>query len=103
VKLVVPVASFFLEEGLELSDTGLAKVENIHGAESRKPNHSRFRSGGAKGAERSRRTSATDATQRCGVQAGGRKPRATIFGVSGVSSIRRGAPKPSGAGDDVHP
>src|ERR1700676_4174697 len=31
VQLVVPVASFFFEEGLELADTGLAKVENIHG------------------------------------------------------------------------
>ena len=31
MQLVVPVARFFFEKGLELADTGLAKVENIHG------------------------------------------------------------------------
>ncbi len=31
MQLVMPVARFFLEERLELADTGLPKVENIHG------------------------------------------------------------------------
>jgi len=31
MQLIMPVARFFLEERLELADTGLPKVENIHG------------------------------------------------------------------------
>jgi hypothetical protein len=32
VEFIVPMAGFFLEERLELADTGLPKVENVHGA-----------------------------------------------------------------------
>ena len=36
VELIVPVAGLFLEEGLELANTGLAKVVNIHGRAGRR-------------------------------------------------------------------